>query len=38
MSAEYQGTPLSAAARAMIERLIAFNTVSRDSNSARRPA
>jgi len=32
MSAEYQGTPLSAAARAMIERLIAFNTVSRDSN------
>ncbi len=32
MIAEYHGAPLSAPARAMIERLIAFNTVSRDSN------
>ena len=32
MIAEYHGAPLSATARAMIERLIAFNTVSRDSN------
>jgi acetylornithine deacetylase len=32
MPAESQAAPLSASARAMIERLIAFNTVSRDSN------
>jgi acetylornithine deacetylase len=32
MSADFRAAPLSASARAMIERLIAFNTVSRDSN------
>jgi acetylornithine deacetylase len=32
MTAEFRGAPLSASARTMIERLIAFNTVSRDSN------
>jgi acetylornithine deacetylase len=32
MPAQFQAAPLSAPARAMIERLIAFNTVSRDSN------
>jgi len=32
MNAEFHGSVLSAPARAMIERLIAFNTVSRDSN------
>jgi len=32
MTAEVHAAPLSATARAMIERLISFNTVSRDSN------
>ena len=32
MTADHSAAPLSAPARAMIERLIAFNTVSRDSN------